>query len=1266
MEILEFEKKNMRRFEMVEGSASKFWQVEVQENRVIVCFGRIGTAGQTKEKLLADATAAQKEQDKLIKEKLGKGYQEVAAAGADTTAQAVNTVAVNTVVVNTVAVASECTPTTAPVASPAPMALAAPMAPAASVVEEVDAPSPAELLIWTDELRASLPVVRGLNAPVCPILPTWLDQGLDLEYADDTESLSENLNACAQTLGQTWILWRAADRKEQLSEARLRQADPEHWTQAFAQVAQLQGRKRGDDPKAWDDELPLLALIDLGLRWHGAAFVLECLFSIRQLDALDVGSDDEDSVFTPDEPPAAWKALRAWLAQCAEPEYQAALACMAGWSRRGVVLRAALCPERSDWLALAREAMKTHADEFLMDCYLPLEAAHQRAYWSRSFWLNYGYGDNGRLLSAILLQLHVHGSAALSLLEEELPAVDGAQAEIAAAVLCQLQQPEAIYLLVRHQARWPEVAKRLQAWQASHPVATLHALASEWLKTPTLTGQQALVAAALRTPAAWSALLARHSGLRPLQPRLRQAAAPEASAEQLPALLHNPPWVQKRKPSAPPSKALPASDRAPALCWLPGEREALLGKAERNKSDQLDQRVRDFYLDGSERKDLLALLQGKSLKPDQLAALVDRVSPHVVLSWPDTLVTLAWNTLPPSLWMRYEDPGRCLRVAVARGGEALLPALRRYLAHDFSGALPACAAVADPALVAPMLAALRAQRKQGRDLLCQWLRRHVDLVAELALIEALNPKSAQYQDAVFGLRWLAGQGLRAALESQAQAVDASAELAALLDADPLLNYPSRLPTLPDFFAPVARAGLLLRDGTRVPEAGVEHLGRMLAFSSLSAPYAGLAQVREACDPDSLFNFLWDLYEAWHAAGAPAKHNWAFQALGLLGNDAVAVELAQRLRNWPTEGLSGRAVNGLELLAEMPCESALIQLQRLSMRLKSKPLQAKAGEKLVAVAAARGLSKEELEDRLAPDFGLDPSGSLTLDFGPRQFIVRFDEALKPLVLDTQGLRLKDLPKPLQTDDEALAADASARFKQLKKDAKDTANLQLQRLESAMVTQRRWQPQEFQRFYLQHPLMRHLATRLVWGVYNEAGVLTTAFRVAEDLSLADAQDQAYALPDEAQVGIAHPLELPTALRTAFGQVFGDYEILQPFKQLSRETYVLSAEEAEGALLTRFARKEIATGSALGLKQRNWRTEVGDNAHVESLSKPLAQDLWVELQLEPGWSSFAPLDEPTQTLRELQLCASNAHASWAQLPPIVLSELLREIELLATVRT
>lgn len=66
-----------RRFEFVGGSSDKFWQVEVAGNQVVVRFGRNGTDGQTITKELPDDVTARQHADKLIREKIGKGYVEV-------------------------------------------------------------------------------------------------------------------------------------------------------------------------------------------------------------------------------------------------------------------------------------------------------------------------------------------------------------------------------------------------------------------------------------------------------------------------------------------------------------------------------------------------------------------------------------------------------------------------------------------------------------------------------------------------------------------------------------------------------------------------------------------------------------------------------------------------------------------------------------------------------------------------------------------------------------------------------------------------------------------------------------------------------------------------------------------------------------------------------------------------------------------------------------------------------------------------------------
>ncbi len=65
----------MPRYEFQEGSSNKFWEITLDGTSFTTTYGRIGTDGQTSMKEWGSEEKAQKEYDKLIAEKVKKGYQ---------------------------------------------------------------------------------------------------------------------------------------------------------------------------------------------------------------------------------------------------------------------------------------------------------------------------------------------------------------------------------------------------------------------------------------------------------------------------------------------------------------------------------------------------------------------------------------------------------------------------------------------------------------------------------------------------------------------------------------------------------------------------------------------------------------------------------------------------------------------------------------------------------------------------------------------------------------------------------------------------------------------------------------------------------------------------------------------------------------------------------------------------------------------------------------------------------------------------------------
>ncbi|MEV6768560.1 DUF4132 domain-containing protein [Nocardia sp. NPDC051030] len=573
----------------------------------------------------------------------------------------------------------------------------------------------------------------------------------------------------------------------------------------------------------------------------------------------------------------------------------------------------------------------------------------------------------------------------------------------------------------------------------------------------------------------------------------------------------------------------------------------------------------------------------------------------------------------------------------------------------------------------------RLDGRKTRPTALAWFDRHLTTALPNLIAAALATPGKDRGPAEAALRTLADRGHRPEIESAAARFDdrVIAAIGTVLDTDPLSQLPTKIPATPEWLTPELLPAIALRATDAVlPVHSAADVCTMLAMCGPSGDYAGVARLAELVDADSLAEFAWSVFEMWRLADYPAKDTWVLRALALVGDDETARRIGPLIRIWPGQSAHARAVSGLDILTEIGSDVALMQLHAIAEKVQFKGLKAKAQERIAEVAEGLGLTPEELADRLVPDFGLAANGTLALDYGPRGFVIGFDEHLKPTVSDAirgaddswqpTGLR-KSLPKPGVKDDPELAPAAYKSFTDLKKDVKSAAADQIPRFERAMVQGRRWSAAVMYRLFVQHPLLWHPIRRLVWATFDADGTPTGSFRIAEDRSYADVHDDPVSLAEDTLVGIAHPLHLGTSL-AAWGELFADYEILQPFPQLQREILAFARDELTASTLTRFEQRTVPTGKLLGLTRFGWeRGEPMDGGVSIEFVRNLADGRSVVIGLDPGILAGAALEWAEQQIT-VRLTETGHESYWqrgehsgpvfADLPPITASELLREL--------
>ena len=408
---------------------------------------------------------------------------------------------------------------------------------------------------------------------------------------------------------------------------------------------------------------------------------------------------------------------------------------------------------------------------------------------------------------------------------------------------------------------------------------------------------------------------------------------------------------------------------------------------------------------------------------------------------------------------------------------------------------------------------------------------------------------------------------------------------------------------------------------------------------------------------------------------------------------VAAVAASAYRKVP--GVGPRAVKvgnaAVYALSEIATAQAVGHLAMLKVRVRFGSAQKEIEKAFNTSAEALGLPRDEIEEMGVPSYGMEEVG-----LRREEFADGFAAELRVDGRDVDLVWLRPDGKPQKSIPAGVKANQNDELKELQGAAKDIAAMlpaQAERIDQAFLQQKRWNLAGWRERYLDHPLVGAIARRLIWTFRHAAGLQAGIWHEHRIVGM---DDKPVEMPADAEVELWHPIGRPMDEVIAWRTWLERNQVRQPFKQAHREVYLLTdAERRTGTYSNRFAAHILRQHQFNALcAARGWRNKlrlmVDDSYPPATRELPnwgLRAEFWIEAigdaYGQDTNDSGAYLRIATDQVRFYRPAAASnlAHAGGGgyvnlaanpgndnvnaplpldQVPPLVLSEILRDVDL------
>ncbi|MFF9912117.1 DUF4132 domain-containing protein [Streptomyces sp. NPDC013457] len=366
------------------------------------------------------------------------------------------------------------------------------------------------------------------------------------------------------------------------------------------------------------------------------------------------------------------------------------------------------------------------------------------------------------------------------------------------------------------------------------------------------------------------------------------------------------------------------------------------------------------------------------------------------------------------------------------------------------------------------------------------------------------------------------------------------------------------------------------------------------------------------------------------------------------------------------------------------------LGRIRGRVRNRTVLKAAAKALEAVSGRAGLTPSMLRERGVPAHGLDGRGMREETLGVYTAVLCVQEpgVASLSFRGPQGRVLKSAPKAVR---EAYAERLTL-LRSALKELRTLLAVERARLEEHLAAGTTWPAEDWERYYIDHPVTGRAARALLWEVAPEADGRWTAGvpeRTGGGWALAGADGTATPVAPGSRLRLWHPIRAEAEEVAEWRGELTERELRQPFQQVFREVYPLTPEEAAtGACSHRFAGHILRYGRARALMaERGWTgdrlgyfEEGGSSEMVRELPRrgdlPVGEGMSWRARLlvervDGGRSAdgVSVLCSTNQVRFERRVASAGARGAWETVPPgdvpaLVLSETLRDVDLFVAV--